>query len=49
MPNIALQAVDFLDADGKPIPGLVQVAKGDKAKKKISVGEHAVVLDAELI
>lgn len=49
MPNIALQAVNFLGADGKPIPGLVQVTKRDKAKKKLSVDEHAVVLDTELL
>ena len=45
MAKSALQAVDFIGADGKPAPGLVPI-RGTHAKT-LSVGEHSAIFDAE--
>ncbi len=47
MPNILLQSVDFIRADGKPITGLVPV-KDTLKKSKLSVDEQAVIQEAKL-
>lgn len=48
MPNVLLQSVDFILADGKPITGLVPVK--DKLKKgKLNVDEQAVIQEAKLL
>ena len=49
MDNAGLQGVDFLDADGRCIPGLVRVRGRREGEQKLSVDEHAVVLDADLL
>ncbi|NQT21180.1 MAG: N-6 DNA methylase [Planctomycetes bacterium] len=46
MANTALQALHFIDSDGKPIHGLVPV-RDRGARAGLSVDEHAAVIDAE--
>ncbi len=44
MANISLQAVNFVDTDGKPSPGLVPVHKDSSS---LDIAENAVVFDAK--
>jgi len=46
MINSALISVDFIRADGTPIPGLVAVDEKNRSRTSLSVDEQAAILDA---
>ena len=46
MPKNALQCVDLIRTDGKPVPGLVPVRPGRAKKSALTVDEYAAVADA---